>query len=361
LALATTTALWTAVWGFIKSVADVVWSAVTTVASGIVAVWTWAMDLLGVKTAQTGSAIGNVFQTLVEWGQWLQRGITLALNVAGYAITHWRDLVQMAAVNVLLSLARLGNQIEYLFTQVIPAHLLWLANNWLNIFIDMARGTDAVLTNMGKNLTSFIAAVWNMLQGGEFDFQWTGLLEGFESTLTELPRILDRQMGPVEAGLQREADRLGESFSKGLGQYLAEQDAAAQGLAEGMKGAGSALADALTPKIDVPGGGAGGPFGGYAKSLDGVTAAATKAKSALGAVLAGSAQGQLLRFQAGMQFADKSPAAAALPGGAKKDMREGDKQASLLKQMIETMKAGNGKIVSTLENAGGQELAVVAL
>lgn len=350
-ALSTTTALWTAMYGVIKSVAGVVWSAVQGLWSGVVAVWTWAADLLGIKTAQTGSTVGNIFQTLVEWGQWLQRGITLALNVAGYAITHWRDLVEMAGVGVLLSLARIGNQVQYVFTEVIPALLTWFADNWTQIFTDIANFNATVFTNMAKNVANFFAAVWGAMKGEGFNFEWTALAEGFEATLQELPKIAERQMGPIEAGLQREADRLGASFSKGLGEYLAEQDAVAKGLADGITGAAGALADSLMPKIELPTVGA-TPFAPMTTALDDVTAKAKEANNALGAVLSGSAQGQLLKFQAGMKFAAPKP--APIGAAARKDMDAG-KQTALTKQLVDLTRQGNQTLAEVVEAASGAE------
>lgn len=50
-----------------------------------------------------------------------------------------------------------------------------------------------------------------MFSGKGFEFKPTGLLDGFESVIKELPQIAERQMGPLESSLQGQLQKAVDS------------------------------------------------------------------------------------------------------------------------------------------------------
>jgi hypothetical protein len=105
-----------------------------------------------------------------------------------------------------LAVVRLGNQIEYIFKDVIPPYLSWLLENWKDVFKTIYDYVSTVLTNLRENLIEFFAWLFAKLQGNDYDWEWKGLTDGFESSIKELPKI---------AEIQQKFDKINKEFSEG--------------------------------------------------------------------------------------------------------------------------------------------------
>lgn len=146
-----------------------------------------------------------------------------------------------------------GNQIAYVFTDVIPGLLIWFADNWRDIFTTLLNFNAAVFKNMAANAGSFFSALWGAIKGEGFDFEWTPLTEGFENTIKQLPAIAERQVGPIEQALQNQADALRGSFADGLADHLAKQQKAVEGTTDAIVNAVNAAGDTVAaPAIEPP-------------------------------------------------------------------------------------------------------------
>jgi tape measure domain-containing protein len=352
------------VWNAVSSAFVAVWQFVGAVGEYVATAWNWAMNAMGVQTADTGTTIGDIFQSLVDWGRWLADGITTPMNTIAYLFAHWQDVVDLAATNVLLGVVRIGNQIAYTFTEAIPALLNWFAGNWRDIFTSMWNYTTTVFTNMAKNIGGFFAAVWSALKGGGFNFEWTGLLDGFESTLKELPKIADRQIGPLEQALSDRAASLSTSLGVGLGEYLAKQQQAAKDATKSLRGGleipkPPALEAPTMPPVKV---------NVDSSEIDDISQAATKASADLKALFSNSAESQKARFEAifdaraqgvdGMGGANAAaPLPAPVPANATRAMREKNDVAGLLREILALDKDRNRYLSDIADNDGGMTLA----
>lgn len=77
---------------------------------------------------------------------------------------------------------------------------------WLNFFYESLKASftnqvnfvQTALKNMTTNIWDFLTAVTSWFQGKGFDFKMTGLLEGFEATMAEAPKLVERQMSDLE-------------------------------------------------------------------------------------------------------------------------------------------------------------------
>lgn len=105
---------------------------------------------------------------------------------------------------------------KHLFVTVIPELLSWFGRNWKEIFTDMWNATKAIFINMGKNILEFFKATWSWLKGEGFDFKWTGLLDGFEATLTEMPKIAKRAVTDTEEQMAKEIADMQLKFAENL-------------------------------------------------------------------------------------------------------------------------------------------------
>lgn len=106
----------------------------------------------------------------------------------------------------------------------------WIGRNWYQVLADGFNATSAVFTNFGGNVGRFVysvaskfeelaTAVWeyltNPLGGFNFDFgsvledfEWTPLLDGFESTMEELPELLAPAYVSYEDQMREIGDRI---------------------------------------------------------------------------------------------------------------------------------------------------------
>lgn len=351
--LVSTTGFLVAIYGAIKSVLTGAWSVVSALWGGIVGVWQWATGLLGMETNTAAENVGGAFDRIARFVNWFRDQFTLALNGASWAVANWRDIVEFALLKVAYGIVKTGNQIEYVFGTVIPGWLMWVANNWRDILTTIADFTASVFVNMGKNVGNFFLAVWSFLKGDGFNFEWTSLTEGFETSIKQMPQIAEREIGALEQALGNQADALGKRLGDGLGDYLAEQDRKSKAIAKG-------ITDAFTPKIEtpkieapelpeMPKPAAQEIPQPDTSALDTVTKKAKDARDALDQLVSGSAKSQLATYLAGLQFStpraggsSSTAGAGSVPMPVQKSMQEST--TPLLKQLVELAKQRNSRL-----------------
>lgn len=150
---------------------------------------------------------------------WLKSAVTTAFAAVGFAVENWQNVMKFALVSAAYGVVKFGNQMKHFFTKAIPGYLGWFKNNWRDIFQTIWNGTKAIFSNMSKNIGEFFKAVWKWMKGEGWDFKWTGLLDGFESTIKEMPKIARREIGPVEKELSDMMDKIGGDLNQSWGEY----------------------------------------------------------------------------------------------------------------------------------------------
>jgi hypothetical protein len=240
-----------------------------------------ARDLIVSAWNYVGGYVGPVLS-------WLQDAVIGAFSAITFALKNWRAMMEYAFVSAVYNVVRFANQVQYFFTDVIPATLRWFAGNWRDIFQTIWNGTKTFATNIWTNLKNLCLAIKDFATGSGWNFQWTGLLEGFESTIKELPAIAARQIGPLEAELAGHLDDLGKDLSDKWQKHDTEFRAAVAGKLETQAPDGQAVS-AAADSIDTA-------LSRFADVEDGLGAAVEKA--AIGAAGTFNAA-NLLGLQAG--------------------------------------------------------------
>lgn len=226
-----------------------------TVTYGVEVLWNF-VDVISGPVVEGLSAvttwIGNAFGAMLEWAGgtdqivsyissgfefiWdvIKRALEGAVNIAVTTfsviqtiIQNWQETAVLAVLEFELAVVKTFGQLEYFFVQVLPAYLDYFATNWESILSNAADFLGTVVENMATNVYDFISQVWSWLKGDGFDFKWTGLLEGFESTLAEMPKIAERQKSGIEMILEQTAGEIGGQLGDKLNKNLAENKAAA--------------------------------------------------------------------------------------------------------------------------------------
>jgi len=212
----------------------------------------------GQARAAAQAAGGPLKQLSNAWGDARERlgkyldnapGVQTAIKMATVGFENLGTVADMVWTKLKLSSIGFWEDFKHLFAVQIPELFQWFGRNWRDVFTTLWNGTKSVFSNMFDNVKNFFKATWSWLKGDGFDFQWTGLLEGFESTLKELPKITERTMTSVEKEL---AAKLASSQDK-LGKALAAKMAPAAAI-PGIGGFGAGASSALA----TAGGGRGG-------------------------------------------------------------------------------------------------------
>jgi tape measure domain-containing protein len=238
---------WRASMGFLLDVANIVWS-------GLANVWAWGSQFITGETAAAGANVNGIVGGIGDALKWMGEMFSTALGVAEFAMNNWRDVADLAVTKAMLGIVTFANQVQYFFTDVIPATLTWFAENWRDILTDVFNLSTTVFSNLASNIGSILSNLPGLIAGTtSFSELWTPLTDGFEATLKEFPKIAEREVGGLEAALAADADALSAQLGKGLGEHLAARDKLAEEAAKRITNTlTSDVAKVEAPEIEAP-------------------------------------------------------------------------------------------------------------
>jgi uncharacterized protein YukE len=170
-----------------------------------------------------GSDMVEYCQPAFEWLK--DAGLTVFTGLE-WAVANFDAVWAYTWKSTELSARESVGNIGHLLTEALPEYLGWLADNWANIFTDIANFNVTVYSNMATNIWDFVKSVKGYLTGDGEGFKFTSLLDGFESTLTELPQIADRVRTETEKQLSKEIDKLGDQLAGDFGERFNENQKA---------------------------------------------------------------------------------------------------------------------------------------
>ena len=184
------------------------------------------------KMQMLGNTWGDFKETVCEALANYLPGLTDSFKILQVVIENWGLSMDIVWKSIKLGLLDFWEDTKHFFGVAIPELLHWFARNWKEIFTDLWNMYKTFINNMWENWKNFFSGLWSWIKGEGFDFQWTGLLDGFESTLKEMPKITKRVMTDTEKTLAAEIDKLKDQFGEKLAaklnvQYDAQAVAAA--------------------------------------------------------------------------------------------------------------------------------------
>ncbi len=142
-----------------------------------------------------------------SWVDTVKTGFDTASMVLRNAGDYW-------TIFKLQTIENLSNVIAYIET--VPANLgvmaQYIQGNWKDMIFT---GVDAVLTifiNLGKNLREFGTQIWKFISDpmGGFTFNFTPLLEGFKSTVQQLPELIKPPLISMQDEIAAAGQRIGD-------------------------------------------------------------------------------------------------------------------------------------------------------
>jgi TP901 family phage tail tape measure protein len=134
--------------------------------------------------------------------------ITAVLAGLVFVFTKWHDETMLVLTLIAKGFFVFLRNVTDVFSFA-SSVALWFCKNFINFFIDMGTGLGAVFTNIGKNLWNFFGSIKDWMNGKGWNFQWTGLLEGFKSTVSEFPKYIKSSQWGVENTL----DEMGQEYA----------------------------------------------------------------------------------------------------------------------------------------------------
>lgn len=171
------------------------------------------------------SAIGFIFPSMANFQEGfsgLVKNAETGLLIVRFGFENWRDILGLAIDKVLLGVVTLGAEIAHTFTERIPSFLSWMAENWRDILNDMLNANITFAKNVVTNITNLVSGVVSLIKGEGFNFEWTGLLDGFEMTVSSLPDIAEREMGAFEKQLRHQIDDTQKDLGRDLSDFINE-------------------------------------------------------------------------------------------------------------------------------------------
>ena len=193
---------------------------VNTATDGIAAGFEYVepyVNRFGDFAVETAGAISTRFAALQ---QQLGVPVVTALTMGEYAFNNFGTIAELAARTALLHVTTFANTAYHFFTVVIPAGIAWFADNWKDVFKTSFNFVSTGFMNVAKNIQNLWASVLDFIAGNGFEFEWTPLLDGFKSTIKQMPDIPPRVMGEIESKLASDVARLGTKVGAGFQNML---------------------------------------------------------------------------------------------------------------------------------------------
>lgn len=156
-----------------------------------------------------------------ETVSFVQDGVTLI----GWSFENIGTLAEYGLKRATLSVVQFGGEVSHFFTGTLPTLFSWFGENWRDIFSTAGNFVKTVFENMGENIARIMTSIWEFIWSGgrkSLSLAWTPLLDGFQSTVAQLPDIPQRAIGQLEQSLLDETNRLGNMIGDGLGQAMME-------------------------------------------------------------------------------------------------------------------------------------------
>lgn len=214
------------------------------------------------------TTITTILQPAIEWmsstftamrpmiDMFLQ-GLIAAATGVEVAFSNMGDVIQLAWLSFKLGFTQMIEGTKHTFTVAIPAYIQWFASNAYNLVRDAVVGMSTVLTNFGKNLGEFGAAIYMWVSGGMKggldglmnqlgQTMMVSLTDGFEAQTQALPDIAARQITDYEQELMGQMSVVGGNLADEFNAKFKERTA---GMADTLTFKGDPAKEAPAEKL----------------------------------------------------------------------------------------------------------------
>ena len=201
--------------------------------------------LISSGLTQLAESLQNVLAPAAQWAsevlanigpiiEWVREKVVAGVNLMIEAFTFFEVILTnldsvwvMVVAQAELYMLQVSGAIEHALMVQIPAYASWFGENFVNLLKDALNAAVAVVTNGVTNIADAFGALWDHITSmGESDvmgklgeISGRSYLDGFESSLTNLPDIAGRAISEREQQLQAKVG----SIAADLGQQFADK------------------------------------------------------------------------------------------------------------------------------------------
>jgi len=136
----------------------------------------------------------------------------------GDLIRDWDIYWRLGMEHTKLFLANSWERFKTFFVNV-GEIATWFFGDWKEIFVTLGDFTATLFTNLIENIKGLWQSLLNWIRGEQWEFNATPLLDGFKSSIQEMPQL-------TEANVQKTNDRIEELYGQ-LGKRMADRRAKA--------------------------------------------------------------------------------------------------------------------------------------
>jgi hypothetical protein len=193
------------------------------------------------RLTQLKNAYGDLKEQI---GQMITRipGLDTAITATKTIFENFGLFMKILWTQTELDMISFWESLKFTFTDRIPAVFNWFKENWWNLLKDMANAAKQVVTSLAVNFMNFFKGLWSWAKGDGFNFEWTGLLEGFEATTAKFPDVISRAKTETEKKLANNLAENWAEFDKKLTENLTGSNKVSLTGQAALSAAGSAAA-----------------------------------------------------------------------------------------------------------------------
>lgn len=212
--------------------AEVIGSALSPVLNAVQDGIARVAEVLTSILAPSLESTGGLLQT---WSDWATQAIDTVTNtvIAGLTMAevifnNFGAVVGLVFDTIKLKYETYRADTEHLFVTTIPAYLTWFGNNFFNIIETAFNAVYTVISNQITAIGDAFKAFWDFIASGGStdllgqlgDIAGRSYLDGFESSIEDLPNVAARAMTATEKALQNSigatAGKLAEEYESKL-------------------------------------------------------------------------------------------------------------------------------------------------
>lgn len=162
--------------------------------------------------------MGEIFSTVCQTIKEYIEGLVFAFN-------NWDLVVKTVGIEIAMAFVGIGDRIAW-FGQQTVILLQWACANWKGLFIDYFNLGKTVFVNLCTNIKSLWEALMGWFKGQGFHYNWTPLMQGFESAIKEAPKFQAFVHSDLYNGLSQQLGEVGKDWDKRAEKWQASMDKA---------------------------------------------------------------------------------------------------------------------------------------
>lgn len=169
---------------------------------------------------------------------WVRQKVVDGVNMIVGAFTFFEVILtnldsiwELAVASAELYMLQIEGAVMHVLTETIPAYASWFGENFTNLIRDAMNLAFTIVSNQITKITDAFMALWDFIKsGGTTDvlgelgaIAGRNWLDGFESSLTELPTVAGRALTEREKELQATIGKIGGDLGDEFNQKMKER------------------------------------------------------------------------------------------------------------------------------------------